>query len=187
MELSDRVRKKRIELGLSQEELAERMGYSSRSSINKIEMGRPVTQKIIIRLAKALDTTPSYLMGWEEEPQKITTNIIKSLRNKKNMTLEELAEEMHVNINLMAQYENGSMSIPYDLAQKLATYFDVSPNDIINVHTTASDKHILITKNKDISNAYELWSNAFHDVNFTVDEMNEIITFAKFILSKRKE
>ena len=67
MELADRVRQRRIELGLSQEELAEKMGYSSRSSINKIEMGRPVSQKIIIRLAEALDTTPAYLMGWNTQ------------------------------------------------------------------------------------------------------------------------
>ena len=67
MELADRVRRRRIELGLSQEELAERMGYSSRSSINKIEMGRPISQKIIIRLAEALETTPSYLMGWNQQ------------------------------------------------------------------------------------------------------------------------
>lgn len=67
MELAERVRRRREELGLSQEELARRMGYQSRTSINKIEMGRPVSQKIIVRLAAALDTTPVYLMGYVEE------------------------------------------------------------------------------------------------------------------------
>lgn len=67
MLLSERVRNRRIELGLSQEELAKRMGYSSRTSINKIENGRAVSQKIIVRLAEALQTTPSYLMDWEDE------------------------------------------------------------------------------------------------------------------------
>lgn len=66
MNLADRVKLKREEKGLSQEELAKRMGYASRSSINKIEMGRPVSQKIIVRLADVLDTTPSWLMGWDE-------------------------------------------------------------------------------------------------------------------------
>ena len=36
MEIGDRIRKKREELGMSQEELAKKIGYRSRSSINKI-------------------------------------------------------------------------------------------------------------------------------------------------------
>lgn len=67
MTLADRVRMRREELGLSQEELALRMGYSSRTSINKIENGRPCSQKIIVRLADALNVSIPYLMGWEEE------------------------------------------------------------------------------------------------------------------------
>lgn len=68
MTLGERVKKLRLDLRLSQQQLAERMGYSSGSSINKIETGRPVTQKIIVRLADALHTTPAYLMGWEDKP-----------------------------------------------------------------------------------------------------------------------
>lgn len=68
MELSDRVRCRREELGLTQDELAKRMGYKSRVSINKIENGRPVSQKIIVRLADALGVSVPYLMGWNEKP-----------------------------------------------------------------------------------------------------------------------
>lgn len=68
MELSDRVRCRREALGLTQEELALRMGYKSRVSINKIENGRPVSQKIIARLAEALGVSIPYLMGWDEKP-----------------------------------------------------------------------------------------------------------------------
>lgn len=67
MSLADRVKQRREELGLSQEQLALRMGYSSRTSINKIENGRPCSQKIIVRLADALNVSVPYLMGWEEE------------------------------------------------------------------------------------------------------------------------
>jgi len=37
-------------------------------SINKIENGRPVSQKIIVRLAEALGVSVPYLMGWDEKP-----------------------------------------------------------------------------------------------------------------------
>ena len=69
MDLADKVRLRREELGMNQAELASKMGYKSRVSINKIEKGREVSQKIIVRLAEALDVTPAYLMGWEESPE----------------------------------------------------------------------------------------------------------------------
>ncbi len=68
MKIGDRIRKKREELGMSQDELAEKVGYKSRSSINKIEKdGRGLPQSKILLFAKALNTTPAYLMGWENE------------------------------------------------------------------------------------------------------------------------
>lgn len=70
MDLATRVRQQREALGLSQEQLALRMGYNSRTSINKIENGRPCSQKIIARLAEALNVSIPFLMGWEEEMQK---------------------------------------------------------------------------------------------------------------------
>ena len=39
MNTADIIKKRREELGLSQEELAAKLGYKSRSSINKIELG----------------------------------------------------------------------------------------------------------------------------------------------------
>lgn len=65
--ISQRIKKRRIELGLSQEELAFKAGYKSRSSINKIENdARNLTQTKIKIIADALNTTPDYIMGWEE-------------------------------------------------------------------------------------------------------------------------
>lgn len=67
MEIGDRIKLRREELGMSQEELAKKVGYKSRSSVNKIETdGRGLPQKKIAAFAKVLSTTPSYLMGWEE-------------------------------------------------------------------------------------------------------------------------
>ena len=84
MNLGDKVRRRRIYLGISQEELAKRMGYKSRSSVNKIENGRPVSQKIIFRLAEVLETTPEYLFGWEEQNDNdLIADIIIRLRNDK--------------------------------------------------------------------------------------------------------
>jgi transcriptional regulator with XRE-family HTH domain len=53
---------------MSQTDLALKMGYKDGSMITKIESGKvDISQKKIIAFAKALDTTPAYLMGWTEE------------------------------------------------------------------------------------------------------------------------
>ena len=58
-DLSTRVRLRREQLGLSQEELARRMGYRSRSSITKLEKGiNDLPQSKVEELAQALETTP---------------------------------------------------------------------------------------------------------------------------------
>lgn len=62
-----RIKQRRTELGLSQEELAERLGLKSKTTICKIERGDDnLTTDRIRRYAEALFCTPSYLMGWED-------------------------------------------------------------------------------------------------------------------------
>ncbi len=88
MTLGEKVKLKREELNLSQEELAEKMNYKSKTSIHKIEVGitdLPLSK--VKELAAVLKTTPAYLMGWEEEkPQEKENNIFSKL------TAEELAK-----------------------------------------------------------------------------------------------
>lgn len=58
----------RKSLGWTQEELAKRMGYKSKSTINKIEMGiNDIPQSKIAQFAKVLGTTPAHLMGWVDD------------------------------------------------------------------------------------------------------------------------
>lgn len=58
----------RKQLGLTQEELAKRMGYKSKSTINKIELGiNDIPQSKIVQFAEVLGTTPAHLMGWKED------------------------------------------------------------------------------------------------------------------------
>ena len=67
MGIGERIKKRREELGMSQTELALKVGYTSRSSIAKLETNaNGMTQSKIIKFADALETTPSYLMGWNE-------------------------------------------------------------------------------------------------------------------------
>ncbi len=68
MQIGDRIKARRMELGLTQDELAKKLGYKSRSTINKIELNiNDITQPKIVDFATALDTTVSYLMGLDSD------------------------------------------------------------------------------------------------------------------------
>ena len=67
MTIGERIKKRRESLGLSQQELAEKIGYVSRSAINKIETGKnKLKQSKIKEIADALETTPGFIMGWQD-------------------------------------------------------------------------------------------------------------------------
>lgn len=57
----------RIKQNMTQDELAHAVGYKSRSTIAKIESGeRDVSQTMVVKLAKALNTSTSVLMGSDD-------------------------------------------------------------------------------------------------------------------------
>ena len=67
MTMGERIKKCRKKLNMSQEELAKKMGYVARSSITRIEKGQnDIPCSKIVEFAKALETTPEYLMGLKE-------------------------------------------------------------------------------------------------------------------------
>lgn len=104
------IRRRRIELGLSQEELAERCGFKSKSSINKMESGvQGLPQSKIIAVAKALETTPGYILGWEgvedSQQQEYYTDEVTA----------QIAEDMATNPNLKMLYDVQRDMDPEDL------------------------------------------------------------------------
>lgn len=77
LKVGERIRIKREQLDMTQDELAQLTGYKSRSSINKIEKGgNDLPQSKIVAFAKALNTTPSYLMGWEDDKPTDTLTVL---------------------------------------------------------------------------------------------------------------
>ena len=104
MTIADRIRLRREELSLTQEELSVRCGYSTKSSITKIEKsGNNITLKKIKRVAEALGVTPSYLMGWENEiPPTVsghTSETITTLNVDKTYDTEEVKKAMELWLN----------------------------------------------------------------------------------------
>ena len=65
MTVGQRIKLKREEKGLSQLDLAKKVGYETKGSISMIEAGkRDISLDKVREIAKALGVTPHWLMGW---------------------------------------------------------------------------------------------------------------------------
>lgn len=81
------IKKRRLELKMSQDTLAELTGYKDRSSIAKIEKGDvDLAESKIREFAKALKTTPQDLMGWEESSSQELNPGVNIVDKKGNVT-----------------------------------------------------------------------------------------------------
>lgn len=95
--IGENIRRKREELGLSQEELATRVGYRHKTSINKIELGiNDLPQSKIVKFAEVLGTTPAVLMGWIDEKKEKKNDTLASivLQLRKDEELLEMVEKL---------------------------------------------------------------------------------------------
>jgi transcriptional regulator with XRE-family HTH domain len=111
-----RIKKRREELGMTQEDLAAALGYKSKSSINKIELGvQNLKQSKIKAIADALSTTPAYIMGWDEE-------FDQAADDTHHYIIDPDAEKMIVDM-----YENPDLRVVFDCARK------VKPQDLEQV------------------------------------------------------
>ena len=78
MTIGDKIKQRRLELGMTQQELADKMGYTSRASICTIETGREtnLTAERIGAFAKALGVNPLYLFEHERCELELTDDEI---------------------------------------------------------------------------------------------------------------
>lgn len=71
MTTGQKIKALRLRNGLTQEQLAHKLGYKSKATINHIEKDRDRPISIIKNIAIILETSPAYLMGWQRDPEKI--------------------------------------------------------------------------------------------------------------------
>lgn len=68
--IGEKVKERRLELGMTQQELAEKVGYRSKGSINKIELNKSgVSQSLLLKLAEALRISPMYFIEDDLPPE----------------------------------------------------------------------------------------------------------------------
>lgn len=102
-ELIEKIKLRRLELGLSYQELSDLTGIN-KSTLQRYETGFikkvPINQVQII--AKALNVTPGYLMGWENNKENQTYYL--------NPEVAKMAQEI---------YDNPQYKVLFDATKKL--------------------------------------------------------------------
>jgi transcriptional regulator with XRE-family HTH domain len=140
--MGQRIKQRREELGMTQQELAELVGYKSRSSINKIELGKnDIVQSTIQKIADALQTTPSYLMGWEARLLEIASEESKSGRTAAKEDMYRLFGTEHSAAALrliddkvaFLYYKALDRNAAPALADIVSAVDDMSPDDLENI------------------------------------------------------
>lgn len=70
MTIGQRIKARRMELKLTQRELAARLGYTDHTTLTRIEADKvDLPQSRIEKIAEVLGISVGYLMGWEENAE----------------------------------------------------------------------------------------------------------------------
>ncbi len=92
MDMGQKIYNLRVQKGLTLEELGNMVGVG-KSTVRKWENGMIANMKRdkILKVSDALDTTPAYLMGWEEEENIVKLDNVFQIELKRFPLLGEIA------------------------------------------------------------------------------------------------
>lgn len=129
--LGTRIKRRREELGLTQTELAERLGLKSKVSVSNAENDRDdMTTTRIQKYAEALNTSIAYLMGWTEieySPKQRQQEILNTKIIRYGVSGIKIAEILDILDNLPPDnngYPKGLDEI-HDFSKYIAQKYDV--------------------------------------------------------------
>lgn len=167
MNTGDRIKQRRLELGLSADDLGAKIG-KSRATIYRYENGdiENMPTPVLEPLAKALDTTPADLMGWEGQSIKSNIedrNIPWTVSDKPDNNQKELNEiyvQLSSNNRKRVLTYSKSLLSTQQLDDELATATQYQQPTTLAAHHEGTE--------------------------YTEDELKEIDQFKKMVENKRK-
>ena len=137
MTIGERIKQRRMELGLSVDEVAEKLG-KNRATVYRYESNEIENLPVgtLEPLAKILETTPAQLMGWEYEEQDenyrriFARNLNRFLKiNEKNQA--DIAMLLNVSQAAVSTWCTGIKLPRMDKVHALAYYFGINKSDLL--------------------------------------------------------
>lgn len=141
--LGEKIAEQRKKLGLSQEELAEKLNISQKS-ISKYELGNRKPQyKVLVRMAEYFGVTTDYLLGvtdsTENEPESSVTrkfgNRLRELRVSEGITQLQMAVILDTSKSNISKYEAGTVEPGMEKINEIARFFKVTTDYLFGMET----------------------------------------------------
>lgn len=198
MTIGQKIKELRKQLDMSVDDLASKLG-KNRATIYRYERGdiENLPLDVLEPLANALETTPGYLMGWEDSPKKkepstideITMgDVFKALRIGSNLSIEEFSHEIGLSAEDINNYEAGKTPIPVNIINLVADFFGISISELIKAHRKDNDRTPSgFEMKKERFERFKVWNKEFGQIHFTDDEINKIMEYTRFLLSQRRQ
>lgn len=102
---------------------------------------------------------------------------LKELRKGLHLTQKELATKLNINQSIMNKYENGIIEPSIDNLKKIADFFNVSIDTLVDHKTEMLDTRFLTKNKKDIIDTV---------LKLTPDEENKMLGFLYVLMNERK-
>lgn len=148
----------RKKAGMPQEDLALKVGYKTRSAINKIEMGkRDLTQRKVVMIAHVLGVSPAALLGDAEiKPEnnqgskpvaiqaeesidefELISDRIRNAMERANLSYGELSALTGISKSSLYRYASGfTPKVPFNRLEIIAKALNVAPSYLIGWNET---------------------------------------------------
>lgn len=128
------------------EEVGKHVGVG-KATIQKYENGiiTNIPSDKIELLAQALDTTPGFIMGWQNDPEyeKLDHRFgiaLKKERERQQKTKEQFAKEIGISVDLLSKYENGVIIPTFSDAFLISAQIGIPVDEYFPPYIRANEK-----------------------------------------------
>ena len=136
MNIGGKIHQARKAKGMTMEELGNIVGVG-KSAINKYETGivTDIPPSRIDAIARALDVTPSYLIGWDGQSDiHDVSSIIRQRRKELGLSVDTLAKKLGMERSTLYRYESGDTGkIPFGVVVLLSDALSISLDELAGI------------------------------------------------------
>lgn len=183
--VGNRLKLLRKRNGYSQEELAKLLNVDL-TTIKNLENGvnHGFDTSLLRKCCEVLDVDSAYFFDMLEPVVNIGDNI-KMLREANLLSLEDGAEVIGLTSAQLSEYEEGMKQIPYDVIEKISTYYNCEINMLVGLDFKAHSNEPDFKSRIRLLRINKIWVEEVGDVSYSEEELEELMNYAKYILSKR--